>query len=164
MRPINRPAAILPVNAMQTYQVTSPRTTHTRPATCAEVGCKQSAKGWITTVPVGSPQEAMLNQVLRGHSPDGLRRKGKKLRNDLDAPLGVDPNTISFWFEPGTPCFKASTHRKKLDRPELFLVRHGDWRGGNGLIRRHTGVRAGEHWVEDMQETLDAVARRAGAR
>lgn len=157
MRPINRPAALLPAKAMQTYSIKSPTATHTRPATCEEVRCPQWLNGWTTTVPNGSPQQAMLEQVLHGRSPDALKRGGRRL---ADAP-GQASGTFSVWFEAGTPCFKASTHRKSLERPEFYTVRGGDWRGSTGLIRRHNKP---EHWVEDMQTTLDAVAKRAGHR
>ncbi len=152
MRPINRYPAALPVGAMQTYRIASPRQTHTRPATCAEVGCKAYLKGWVTTVPRGSAQERSLRQFTGRHAPDGLRRDGR----EISAP---GAGQVSFAFAPGSPCFVASEHRASLNRPELFLVRGGDWRGSTGLIRRHTRP---EHWVEDMSETLDAVARRAG--
>lgn len=154
MRPVNRYPAKLPVSAMQTYKVASPRSTHTRPATCEEVGCAAYLKGWVTTVPRGSDQERSLRQFVGRHAPDGLRRDGKEIS---DAAAGE----VRFIFAPGSPCFRASTHRKSLQRPELFLVRGGDWRANTGLIRRHTRP---EHWVEDMSETLDKVARRAGQR
>lgn len=154
MRPINRMPAALPIGAMQTYRVSSPRSTHTRPATCAEVGCAAYLKGWVTTVPRGSDQERALRQYVGRHAPDGLRRDGKEV-------TAIGSPNVEFLFNPGSPCFKASTHRVSLQRPELFLVRGGDWRANTGLIRRHHRP---EHWVEDMSETLDKVARRAGQR
>lgn len=154
MRPINRMPAALPVGTMQTYAIKAPRQTHTRPATCEEVGCAQFLKGWITTVPINSPQHDMLKQVVKGRSPDGLKRDAKEITQ-------IGSPEAEFLFNPGTPCFRASMHRKKLDRPELYLVRGGDWRANTGLIRRHNKP---EHWVEDMQTTLDAVAKRAGVR
>lgn len=154
MRPVNRYPAKLPVSAMQTYRIASPRATHTRPATCAEVDCKPYLKGWVTSVPKGGPEEQALRRFTGRHAPDGLRRDGREI-------TGVDSANVEFLFNPGSPCFKASTHRASLQRPELFLVRGGDWRGNTGLIRRHVKP---EHWVEDMSETLDRVARRAGQR
>lgn len=154
MRQVHRFPAKLPVSTMQTYAIKAPRQTHTRPATCEEVGCRMFLQGWITRVPFDSPQYQMLQQVVKGRSPDALKRDAKEI-------TGIGSTEAEFLFNPGTPCFKASTHRKKLDRPELYLVRGGDWRANTGLIRRHTKP---EHWVEDMQTTLDAVAKRAGAR
>ena len=153
-RPINRYAPALPVKAMETYAIKSPRSTHTRPATCEEVGCKPYLAGWITVVPKGTQQEATVRSLLGRHAADGLVRHAKEETSSGDT-------VATFRFEAGQPCFRASTHRVSLERPELYLVRGGDWRANTGLIRRHTKP---EHWVENMQETLDAVARRAGQR
>lgn len=149
MRPMNRLQPVLPVEKMQTYRVASPISTHTRPATCEEVGCPQFLRGWVTKVPIGSPEHQMMKQILSRHSPDKLRREAKDITS-----IG-SPNA-EYLFPPGTPCFKASTHRKSLDRPEMYLVRGGDWRGNTGLIRRHTRP---EHWVEDSQESFDKLRR-----
>ncbi len=154
MRPINRPAALLPVSAMQTYQISSPRTTHTRPGSCEEAKCKPWKNGWLTIVPKGSPQESLLRSLIGRHAADGLVRHATE---EPDAGDGM----VGFRFEAGNPCFKASEHRVSLNRPELYLVKDGDWRGSRGLIRRHGKP---ELWVEDMQETFDAVERRANGR
>jgi hypothetical protein len=150
MRPISRYAPALRTEQMQTYTIKSPRQTHTRPATCEEVNCKQWREGWVTTVPIGSPQHDLIKQILRGYAPDGLKRSAKDVTS-----IG-SPNA-EYFFDAGSPCFKASKHRKSLERPEFYLVRGGDWRGNTGLIRRHTKP---EHWVEDMSETLETVRRK----
>lgn len=149
MRPINRVFPKIPVHKMKTYRVASPRSTHTRPATCEEVNCRQWKRGWVTRVPIGSPMHDMLKQVVGRHSPDGIRRDGKEITS-------IDSVEAEFLFNPGTPCFKQSTHRKRLDRPELYIVRGGDWRANTGLIRRHTKP---EHWVEDSQETFEGMRK-----
>lgn len=138
---------------METYSIKSPRSTHTRPGTCAEAACKHYLHGWLTVVPKGSTQEATIRILLGRHAADGLVRHAKEEADQGDGMVG-------FRFEAGNPCFKASLHRVSLDRPELYLVRGGDWRANTGLVRRHTKP---EHWVENMQETLDAVAKRARA-
>jgi hypothetical protein len=67
----------------------------------------------------------------------------------------TEDGEIVFTFQPGTPCFRVSTHRVKTGRPELFIVRDGDWRGNpTGQHRRHTRP---EFWVEDMSEHLDQI-------
>ena len=68
-----------------------------------------------------------------------------------------DAVTVTFRFEAGQSCWRWTEHRIGIDRPEIYLVRGGDWRANTGLIRRHARP---EHWVEDMQENLDAVERR----
>ena len=153
MRKLQRIMPRLRVDKMQTYRIARPVATHTRPATCEEVGCEEFLKGWTTRLPVGSPQVDLLIKAARGEI-DGLKRPFRELtgRGYL-----TNAGEREFLFEPGSPCFKATTHRIGIDRPEIYLVRGGDWRANTGLIRRHTKP---EYWVEDMQETLDANRRR----
>ena len=140
---------------MQTYRVASPRSTHTRPATCVEYGCKERRSGWTTVVPAGSPDPRAytadyVRAVARGDI-DGIRRPCTERR--------AGDGLVAFTFPPETTCFRQSTHRVSLERPEFYLVRGGDWRGSTGLIRRHVGPRAAEHWVEDMSTSLAKVRR-----
>jgi hypothetical protein len=151
MRPLQRIQPILPVKSMQTYRISRPVATHTRPGTCVEVDCPDFVNGWDTILPVGhgmvdALRRAAMQAVDLG---DGAKRKCTVTREDA--------MTVTFRFEAGQPCFKASTHRVPLDRPENYLVRGGDWRGTTGLIRKHNRP---EHWVEDMSETLESVERR----
>lgn len=139
---------LLPVQKMQTYAIRRPVATHTRPATCEEIGCPDFLKGWRTVLPSGSPQVDLLICASRGEI-DGIKRPFQEQTAEI--------RVRTFDFPPGTPCFKATTHRTGIDRPEIYLVRGGDWRANTGLIRRHTRP---EHWVEDMQENLEAVERR----
>lgn len=153
MRRLQRIQPLLPVQKMQTYAIRRPVATHTRPATCEEVGCPDFLKGWITRIPAGSPQVDLVIKAARGEI-DGLKRPFRELtgRGYL-----TNAGEREFLFESGSPCFRATTHRIGIDRPEIYLVRGGDWRANTGLIRKHTRP---EHWVEDMQENLDAVERR----
>lgn len=155
MRPVNRFDPKLPVSAMQTYKVASPRSTHSRPATCAEAGCKDYKHGWLVIIPKTHDMVPVLRQMaLSGHTDDFGKRRSCKVEPDCGDGM------IGFRFEAGQPCFKADQHRVSLQRPELYLVRGGDWRANTGLIRKHNNP---EHWVEDMSITLDKVAKRAGA-
>jgi hypothetical protein len=44
-----------------------------------------------------------------------------------------------------------------LERPELYVVRGGDWRGNpRGEVRRHSGP---DSWVNDFAEHQDRIAR-----
>lgn len=154
MRPLNRYAPALPVQHMQTYRIASPVGTHTRPATCAEVGCTPYLQGWVTVVPASSPDpKAYTADYVRAVAAgrvDHIRRHCTE--------RAAEGGLVEFHFPAGQRCFSESKHRKSLDRPEIYLVRGGDWRGNTGLIRRHTRP---EHWVEDMQTTLDKAGRRA---
>lgn len=148
-RTLNRPTPGVSVDRMLTYGVKSPRSTHTKPATCEEYGCLafNSKTGWTITLPVGSDRIEHVKQLMRGEL-DGIRRLTAKVTRDGDL--------VHIVFPQGTPCTRATRHRVTLNRPELYVVRGGDWRGSTGVIRRHTKP---EHWVEDMQTTLDGARR-----
>lgn len=125
-----------PAAAYQTFSVvTPPGPDHWRPASCEEVDCEFWANGWQTRVP--RTAGAMLNTIRTSGRPY-LER--------------VEEAEVVFTFGPGTTCFRASTHQVKLGRPELFIVRDGDWRGNpTGTFRRHTRP---DDWVEHMQDHL----------
>lgn len=148
LRPMHRPEPGFPVHKMVTYGVKSPRSTHTRPATCEEVGCRAFKSGFTITVPLGSDKLDHVKQFMRGEL-DGIQR--------LDARVERDGTIVHVHFAKGTPCTSATRHRMSLHRPELYVVRGGDWRGSTGVIRQHAKP---EHWVEDFEENL-ASARRA---
>jgi hypothetical protein len=145
MRPLNRPAPLLQVQQMQTYAVATPRHTHTRPATCAEVLCDAHVKGWTSKVPTGSADEALLLKAAAGEI-DGYRRHYKLVR------VGQISVVI---FPAGQTCLHVLRHRVSLERPAFFVVRGGDWRGSTGVIRRHFN---GDQWVEDFAEHQDRLA------
>ena len=147
LRPLQRPEPSQPVHRTVTYAVKSPRSTHTRPATCEEAGCKAFLRGFTVTLPVGSDRIEHLKRAMRGEE-DGIKR--------LDARVERDGGIVHVHFAKGTACMGATRHRVSLNRPELYVVRGGDWRGSTGLIRRHHRP---EYWVEDFEENL-ASARR----
>jgi hypothetical protein len=129
-----------PVHAYQTFQIHRPRGPEfERPATCEEVGCEAWTNGWITRVPTGSD---LANAVrTSGRTPSAIT-------------MNAD-GTTSFAFGAGTPCFRASAHRRPVrpDIPDLFVVRDGDWRG-NPSGRRMVHQRP-DDWVEHFQEATD---------
>jgi len=147
MRPVQRLDPVLPVRAMQTYKVSRPAATHSRPATCEEVECPDFVKGYVVRLPRGDDRIALLREAAAGRV-DGLKRSMADV-------TGIDSAEQVFLMN--GPCLKATQHRVPIDRPEIYLVRGGDWRANLGLIRKHARP---EHWVEDMQESLDATARR----
>jgi hypothetical protein len=131
----------LPVTAVKTYSIQSPLTTHTRPATCAEVDCPNYVHGWRVHVEAVGPALA--------HT---ARTAGARFREQH-----VSEGHTYLVFEAGQPCFGASTHRVSTDRPALFVVRDGDWRGNprGTPARQHTRP---EHWVEDFAEHQQTLA------
>jgi hypothetical protein len=152
--PAFRATPAMPVQAYKTYRVASPVGTHWREATCAEVDCERWRDGWDTIVDegtgLGMQQAAYIRaecvSVLAVVQPGDPRRRYSESR-------GEDGRTV-FSFPPGQQCFAGEPHRVRLARPELYLVRGGDWRANTGLIRRHTGP---ADWVEDFAENQDRI-------
>lgn len=140
MRPLMRPDPILPVQGMETYEIISPIQTHTRPATCEEVGCEPFLNGWMTTL--SRAKQSVLIRVVRA--------SGRPFTE------ATDGDTVTFVFEPGTPCFKAAEHRLPLDRPALFLKRGGDWRARTYEPIRMRSV----DWVDDFANHQESIVDR----
>lgn len=140
-QPFRVPPA-LPAAAMKTYQIAAPIATHWRDATCEETDCPHHLNGWRTAV----DENTGLGQRQAHYIRHDRSRKHAEERQGLGVTV--------FTFEAGQTCFRP--HRLPVGRPERFLVTGGDWRG-NPLgtpPREHTRP---EHWVEDMQETLDEI-------
>lgn len=133
----------LPVQAVKTYEIQAPASTHFRPSTCAEADCPNFAGGWASVVDesteLGQQQAHYIrNQAGRRYSEDRNRA----------------PGLTVFVFEAGQTCF--ATHRQRLDRPEIFLVRDGDWRGNpTGAVRPHVNA---DDWVDDFANHQDQLA------
>lgn len=141
-RPLNRITPVGPVQGYRTFQVVAPLSTHWRAATCQEVDCPQYLGGWRIRVEVLEPQ--MLHTA---------RTSGRKFSE-----LHVAEGENWLVFEAGQPCFRASEHRKLLDRQEIYIARDGDYRGNpTGRVRKHSRP---EFWVEEMQENNLAVRER----
>jgi hypothetical protein len=123
------------VNAYKTYAVRMPVKTHTRVASCEEVNCLHSLEGWQTTIDVSTPLGAKQSNYIRLHSG----------RAFTTMEFG---NTVIFTFAAGQKCFRE--HRVGVDRPALYVVRDGDWRGnptGCSLVHRNE-----RDWVDDFGE------------
>lgn len=139
MQQINRIQPLHPVQAYKTYGIAFPKQTHTRPATCEEVDCAAWRGGWKTVVPSTGPQA------------DYIRADRTRKHLESRQPGGLS----EFTFETGQRCFAAETHRVRLDRPGIYTVRGGDWRGATTEPRRHTRP---EFWVEDFALNQQAIA------
>jgi hypothetical protein len=141
--PTNRVTPALGVQHYQTWTVAKPLATHTRPATCPEYGCDAHLNGWATIVPSSSDTERLLVQACTGQL-DGHRR------HYSEQPAG--PGLTEYRFEPGQMCFAVATHRVSLERPELYIIRDGDWRQHLGNTRRYDRA---DQWTDDMSTRFD---------
>lgn len=129
-----------PVQAYKTYAIRAPLETHWRPASCAEVDCPHYLHGWRVRV------EGLPDELLHAAKTSGRRY------SELDVAEGES------WliFEAGQACFQASQHQAPVGRPELYLVRGGDWRGNpTGEVRQHARP---EFWLEDFGEHQQRLA------
>jgi hypothetical protein len=141
-----RIAPTAPVQAMKTYEVSSPLATHTRPATCAEVECDGIRFGWESLI----DERTELGQRQAHY----IRKESGRTFSEVKT-AGMPTR---FTFPAGQRCFASDTHRVSLERPALYIVRGGDWRG-NPAGERMTHARP-EHWVEDSATHLDMLATR----
>lgn len=133
MRPINRLQPKLPVEVMKTYSIASPTETHTRAAECDEVDCDAHAGGWETLVNEATDLGVRQANYIRNHSA----------RHFVES---FEAGVTTFRFPPGEQCFEE--HRVSLDRPQLYIVSAGDWRG-YGKRRQHSGP---DPWLNDFAE------------
>lgn len=140
---VNEPFRLAPVGppqAYKTYEVVRPMATHTRPATCEEAGCLAYQRGWTTRVPAGSDLEA------------AVRASGRRWASRTPDCAGV----VAYVFDAGTECFLSHTHRAPIERPSIYRVRDGDWRGNpSGRGRVHARP---QDWVEDFAAHTDKIA------
>ncbi|MFH9073451.1 hypothetical protein [Streptomyces alboflavus] len=121
-----------PMQAYQTFSVRS-RPDRTVKAVCEQVGCDAWRRGWESVIDERTDLGRAQAAYIRGQSGRTFREQRRG-----------DGMTV-FRFEAGQRCF--GEHRT---RPELYVVRDGDWRG-NPTGRQRTHVRPAD-WVEHMQE------------
>lgn len=144
MRPLHRIDPAGPAHAYKTYAISSPIATHTRPGTCEEAGCLAYWHGWQTSVDEATELGQRQAHYIRTMS--GRRFTERRTEIGLTA----------FTFEAGQKCF--AEHRVSLDRPELYIVREGDWRGNprgtDAYV--HSGPDA---WVNDFGDHQNKIAR-----
>jgi hypothetical protein len=132
-----RIAPQLPAAAMQTFRLSAPPRTHTRAATCEEVGCEAYRYGWATTVLPDSQEEATI------------RSSGRHWASRETTPEGF----VRYVFPPGQSCFAASAHRVSLEREPNYVLVGGDWRGNPaGLPPRQMGP---DEWTDRLQEATE---------
>lgn len=130
---LNRIAPRGAAGLYKTYAIAMPIKTHYRDATCAEVECEANLQGWVTTVDVATELGRKQANYIRMAS-------GRAFTPSEAGTL------VRFEFPAGQKCF--AQHRIALDRPQVFSVRDGDWRGnprGTAPVQRRP-----EDWVDDF--------------
>lgn len=143
MDAVNRITPNMPVHAYKTYRISSPLATHWRDGTCAEADCEAYRLGWQSTIDESTELGQRQAHYIRRESGRGFREHRDQ------AGLTV------FAFEAGQQCF-AGPHKVPVGRPELYLVRGGDWRGNpTGEQRVHANA---ADWIEDFGEHQDRLA------
>lgn len=146
-RPLNRMEPKLPADAMKTYGILAPVSTHFRPATCAEIDCPNYLNGWTTTV----DERTELGQKQAHYI---TKQSGRRFTVHHFA-----SGLTEFTFEAGQKCFKAGDHQTRLERSEIFVVRDGDHRGNprGTQTRKHASA---ADWQEDFAEHQQTLADR----
>lgn len=125
----------------QTYQVAAPLGTHWTAATCEQVDCEHWREGWAVRVEHLDARDLHL-----------VKTAGRKF---VEQQIG--PGETWLVFEAGQPCFRAGTHVRRIEKPELFILRGGDHRGdptGRGPIQLSP-----ESWTDDFGEHQDNISQ-----
>lgn len=142
---LNRLPPLLPATGYKTYQIVSPIPTHFKTVTCTQIGCAAQEFGWVTRVDERTDLGKAQGYYIRNNS-------GRRFVESID-PSGM----TRFEFQAGQICF--ATHKQKLDRPEIYVVRDGDWRG-NPFGTQPVVHSKPDFWLEDFAEHQQGIADR----
>lgn len=129
----------------QTFQVTSPVSTHTRVVQCGEdVDCAAYRNGWKMQIDLGTE----LGQKQAYYIKHQSGRSYKVIRQG--------DGVVDLEFAANQPCF--AEHRVSIGRPEVYRVKGGDARGNplGSLTRVH---KKPEFWVEEFAENQDRISK-----
>jgi hypothetical protein len=152
---LSRPDPLMRPESYKTYSVVSPISTHFRPGTCAETDCPHYLNGWGVRLENLTPD---LRETVKSAT---FERQGRQVKYRYTVQALADGH-IYLVFEAGQPCFRASQHRVRIDKPPLFLVRDGDWRGNPRRTRARQHLNP-QNWVEDFaghqQGLADEIAK-----
>lgn len=122
---------------IRTFQILAPVSTHFRPATCAEADCPDHIRGWITVLELGDDRAEYVR-----------RSSGRSFVETRDA------THVTFTFKAGQTCFRP--HRIRVDRPEIFIARDGDYRGNPRGTEPYRHKRAVD-WADEFAENQDRI-------
>jgi hypothetical protein len=131
----------------KTYAIHRPLQTHWRQGTCAEKQCRGYTEGWKTRIDEST-------ELGQGQAYYIRKESGRSFTEERD-----EAGLTVFTFEAGQQCFRpAKDHMIEIGKPELYVVRGGDWRGNpRKERRRHFN---GDDWVDDFANHQDRLATR----
>lgn len=144
MRPIKRIQPRTPVQAVQTFQVVAPKSTHTVRVSCEQYECAQYARGWRMKIDLNTDLGQKQAHYIKHQS-------GRSYKV-----VGQQDGMVELEFKGGQPCF--AEHRVRNDLPEVYRVKGGDFRG-NPLKTPTRVHKKPEFWVEEFAENQDRIAR-----
>lgn len=131
---------ILDPRGYKTYSIHAPIRTHFRKATCAEVDCPDYTNGWRVRL-----------EILNAEQQVWVRQTGRRFTE-----LPVRQGETYLVFEAGQPCFRATEHRARVEREELYVIRDGDTRGNpTGRVDRVSGQQWNDDFGEHQQRLAD---------
>lgn len=131
---------ILDPRGYKTYSIHAPIRTHFRKATCVEVDCPDYLNGWRVRL-----------EILNEEQRVWVRQTGRRFTE-----LPVRPGETWLVFEAGQPCFRATEHRARVEREELYVIRDGDTRGNpTGRVDRVSGQTWNDDFGEHQQRLAD---------
>lgn len=123
----------------QTFQVTTPRDGGILTA-CQDAGCRYWREGWKSEIDERTELGRRQAHYFRYQSGRTIEREQKT----------ADGRTV-FRFAAHQRCFE-----EHWTRPEIYVVRGGDWRGNpTGAIRQHQSA---ADWVEHFGLNQQALA------
>ena len=127
------------IQPISRYQVTWPKETHWRRATCAEVDCPRYLLGWTTTVDGNSPQYDFV-----------MADKERHYRAEV-----TGAGLITLHYPPGQRCF-GSDHWLKLERGPWLTK---DLRGLEAGRVEHNAMEP-ERWLDEFNIAAEGTKKR----
>ena len=126
----------------KTYQIIKPKATHFRPSSCKEVNCSAYQNGWKSLI----DESTELGQKQAHY----IRYECGRSFTTERLPSGI----TEFVFSAGQNCFQQ--HQVSLDKPEIYVVRDGDFRGNPRGTEAKIHAN-GADWVDDFANHQDKV-------
>lgn len=132
----------LPLGQMRSYSIRQPIGSHKIRVGCKVFQCQEYVEGWRTIVPADSPQAQYIESL----------QCGRKYRKTIPG-----PGLVEYTFSPGQECFTSSQygHYLALERPSIFKIRNGDWRGNPDGRDWTVSPQA---WVDAFGENLQSIS------